>query len=112
MHMKHMAEVFGNLEWWKLEPAHHLILNQEDMATKRMVLARTPEKKLAVAYLPDNNQITIRMSEFPHPMQVRWFDPKTGQNRFSGNNVPNTNSQTFIRPDEWEDALLILSVIQ
>lgn len=109
LHMKHMAYFFNDLEWWKLEPAHELILKQAEKPTQRMVLALTPEKDLAVAYLPDNPQIELKMSDFPGSMKHRWFNPQTGEYTSLQESIPNTGTHAFQHPDGWEDALLVLS---
>ena len=106
--MKHMAEFFRRMDWWRLEPHHDLILNQTNDATKRMVLAKSAPGDLAVAYLPDNPAITIEMSAFPAPMRWRWFNPKTGESQRGEGSASNTGEKTFERPAGWEDALLVL----
>jgi hypothetical protein len=106
--MKHMAEFFRRVEWWRLEPRHDLILNQTDDATKRMVLAKSAPGDLAVAYLPDNPAIAIEMSSFPAPMWCGWYNPKTGASQRDERSVSNTGETTFERPAGWEDALLVL----
>ncbi len=107
--MKHMAEFFGGIEWWRLEPCPELIRNQPDDWTRRMVMAKTAQSDLAVAYLPDNSSIRIDLKPFSTPMQTRWHNPKTGE-RLSGEPVSNAGESTFSRPAGWEDALLVLSV--
>lgn len=109
LHMKYMADFFNGLEWWRLEPAHEIILNQPEKPTERMVLAATPEKDLAAAYLPSNEQIKIQMAAFPRAMQFRWFNPQTGQYSDPKESAPNIGEQGFKRPGGWEDALLVLS---
>ncbi|HEY5911349.1 MAG TPA: DUF4038 domain-containing protein [Verrucomicrobiae bacterium] len=106
--MKHLADFFRGLEWWRLEPHHDVILNQADDPTKRMVLAKSAAGDLAVAYLPDNPAITIEMSSFPAPMRWRWFNPATGEAQGSQDSTDRPGQKTFQRPSDWEDALLVL----
>ena len=107
--MKHMAEFFGGIEWWRLEPCHELILNQPKDWTHRMVMAKTAKGDLAVAYLPDDPSITIDMKSFRAPVQTPWHNPKTGEH-LRGESIPNSGAGTISRPAGWEDALLVLSV--
>ena len=94
--------------WWKLEPHHDLITNQTNDATKRMVLAKSSAGDLAVAYLPDNPVITIKMTAFDVPMRCDWYNPKTGAWERGQQSANATGENTFERPAGREDALLVL----
>jgi Protein of unknown function (DUF4038)/Putative collagen-binding domain of a collagenase len=106
--MKHMAEFFSGLDWWRLEPRHDLILNQPNDWTKRMVLARSATSDLAVAYLPDNAAITIDLSGFPAAIWWRWFNPRSGDAQEGRGSVSHAGQKMFERPAGWEDAVLVL----
>lgn len=106
--MKYLAEFFGGIDWWRLEPCPELIRDQPEDPTLRMVMAKTTEGDLAVAYLPDNPSVRIDMKPFPTPMQTRWQNPKTGA-QLAGEAIPNAGESTFSRPSGWEDALLVLA---
>ena len=110
--MKHMAEFFSALDWWRLEPHHEFIVNQTNDPAKRMVLAKSESGDLAVAYLPDNPAITIEMSKFSGAMWWRWVNPKTGDTQRGQGTASNTGSKTFERPAGWEDALLVLRPVK
>jgi hypothetical protein len=107
--MKLMAEFFGRLDWWRLEPCHELIRNQPENWLRRMVMAKTATGDLAVAYLPDNPSITINPQSFRTTMRTRWFNPKTGEEQARNETVANSADATLNRPAGWEDALLVLS---
>lgn len=107
--MKHMAEFFSGIEWWRLEPCHELILNQPEDWTRHMVMAKAAKGDLAVAYLPDNSSIKINMQSFPGPMRMHWHNPKTGEQLAGEQAIPNREESTLRRPAGWEDALLVLS---
>ena len=107
-HMKYMSEFFSALHWWTLEPRHDLVRNQAESWMQKMVLAKSPVGDLAVAYLPDNAEITIDMHAFPAPMRAEWFHPTTGVHQTIPRTVPRTGLHTFSRPANWEDALLVL----
>ncbi len=108
MEMKHLAVLFASLDWWRLEPRHDLVANQTNDATRRMVLAKSAAGDLAVAYLPDNPGIALKMSGFPTPMRCGWFNPRTGASQRGERSVSNAGEKTFERPAGWEDALLVL----
>jgi len=73
--MRHLHDFLAAIEWWRLEPAHELILNQPEDITKRMVLAKTPENDLVVAYLPGNEGIELDTSKLRETVAQQWFDP-------------------------------------
>ncbi|HUV67064.1 MAG TPA: DUF4038 domain-containing protein [Sedimentisphaerales bacterium] len=115
--MTYFFEVFSSLEWWRLEPAHELVLNQPAAPTTvddpawltRMVMAKTHNGDLGVAYLPDNAQIQVDMSAFPAAMAANWFDPMTGKYEAVSGAIPAERPHTFVRPSGWEDAVLVLT---
>jgi len=106
--MTHLAALFEDLEWWKLEPHHELILNQSQDWTTRMVLAKSGDGDLAVAYLPDNDTIKLDMRPFSGPIVRRWFNPQTGEYQNEENALRNSSEMTVDRPRGWEDAVLVL----
>ena len=108
--MKYMAEFFGGIEWWRLEPSHELIRNQPDDWTRRMVMAKSADGDLAVAYLPDNPSIDIDMQPFQDAMRVRWHNPKTGEQIVGDETASYDDSPAFSRPAGWKDALLLFSI--
>ncbi|MBN2133134.1 MAG: hypothetical protein JW741_26775, partial [Sedimentisphaerales bacterium] len=107
-HMKYMSEFFHAIAWWTLEPRHDLVLGQPDDWMQRMALAKSASGDLAVAYLPDNAEITVNMQAFPAPMRARWFNPITGEYHTVPDVIAVTDRHTFARPSGWQDALLLL----
>lgn len=108
-HMKHMSEFFGVIRWWTLEPCPELVLGQPADWLRKKAVARSASGDLAVAYLPDNAEITVDMTPFPAPMQADWFDPRTGVYQAIPEPVPVTRRHMFAPPDGWQDALLLLT---
>jgi hypothetical protein len=114
--MTYFFEMFSSVDWWRLEPAHELIVNQPAAPTTiddpawltRMVLAKTPNGDLGVAYLPDNARIQVDMTPFPTAMQAKWFNPVSGKYDSISAAIPADRPHTFTRPSGWEDAVLIL----
>jgi hypothetical protein len=114
--MTYFFEMFFSIDWWRLEPAHELILNQPSAPTAvddpawltRMVMAKTPNGDLGVAYLPDNPLIQVDMTAFPTAMQAKWFDPVIGKYAPVSAAIPTDRPHTFVRSTGWEDAVLLL----
>ncbi|MFZ1984480.1 MAG: DUF4038 domain-containing protein [Desulfatitalea sp.] len=110
-HMEFLHELVSSrgLKWFQLAPSDpDLVMNNPaTVGTKTMVMAVTPDKKLAVAYLPDNSEIKLNMAPFPQSMKGQWFNPMTGKYRPVIDPIP---KGTFKRPDGFEDAVLVLSL--
>jgi len=96
--MRYLRDFFAGIEWWRLEPAHALIANQASENTNEMVLAKSANGDLAVAYLPNNDEIQIDMSAFPSPMRGRWFNPTNGVYSAVSQLIINTGTQTVVTP--------------
>jgi hypothetical protein len=108
-YLMYMADFFNRIEWWKLEPDHeHLIQNQVDNYRQRMLLAKSDDNDLAVAYLPDNQRIEIDMSGFSSPMKATWYRTTTGTYRNVPNMVMNRGVHAFDKPSGWQDAVILL----
>lgn len=96
--MQYLHDFLAAIEWWKLEPAHELIRNQPDEVTRRMVLARLPGRDVAVAYLPDNDEIEVDLSAFSAPVVASWFDPVRGRSLPPTGRLPNQGQRRLSRP--------------
>jgi hypothetical protein len=107
--MKFMADFFGAIPWWTLEPAHALVKNQSNEWMQKMVVAKSASGDLGVAYLPNNAEIVIDMKAFPADMSAKWFNPLTGKYEAVAGTIPATGPHAFARPAGWEDAVLALT---
>lgn len=105
--MQHLHDFLAALEWWRLEPAHHLIRNQPEDVTRRIVLARTAAGDFAVAYLPDNEVVEIDVSAFPGPLAARWFDPVRGVYSAASERINNQGTHRFTPPAKSDWVLLL-----
>ncbi len=104
-----MHDFFRSIEWWKLAPSHHLILNQAENDTLKMAVSITPDKNQLLAYLPDNPEIELNLSALSGKFTGQWFNPATGI--YIPINVPVNPSGmvAFRRPEGWEDAVLLIT---
>lgn len=105
--MKYMHDFFDSMSWWTLRPAHSMIKNQATVNTKKMALAKSDTGDLAVAYLPDNNSIKIKMGGFPAEMTGKWFNPTSNQYKEITGIIPNSGTYTFSRPSAGDWLLLL-----
>jgi hypothetical protein len=108
--MRHLHDFLASIPWWRLEPAHELIRNQPSEATRRMVLARTVDRDLAVAYLPDNETIEIDLSKFRFPLTACWFDPVRGEYHPIAEKIERRATNRFKPPAKGDWVLLLRSL--
>jgi arylsulfatase A-like enzyme len=107
--MQYLMEFLNNYQWWRLGPQPELILSQQPAEwVDRMVLAATDSNDLAIAYLPNNAQISVDMSAFDNAMLATWFDPVNNIYQTVQGAIAPAGTFTFIKPAGWQDAVLIL----
>lgn len=99
--MTHLRDFFAAIDWWKVEPAHHRVRNQSAEPLHRMVASHIRDGSLVIAYLPDSSTIELDLDGVGPRWQAEWYNPATGKY------IPALNtSNTFTRPDGWDDAVL------
>lgn len=106
--IKHLAEFFGGIAWATLEPRHELVPYQATDPMRRLAVAASPAGALLVAYLPDNDGITLNLAGFPESLRGRWFNPLSGEFRDAAGSAPQFGLRTFPKPSGWQDAVLLL----
>ena len=106
--MKHLEELFTSLEWWRLAPDSDLVADQPGkVAADRFIAAsRSEAGDLAVVYIPEGGNVTLRMDRMKFPVMAEWFDPATGWRKSAGK-VENKGVRQFEVSGLW-DSLLIL----
>jgi hypothetical protein len=76
----------------------------------RTTAAATPDKRLAVAYLPVQRALTVQAGALTGPrLRVDWFEPATGQ-RLAGGTLHAEGSVTLMPPFAEDSVLTIESV--
>jgi hypothetical protein len=103
-----MHVFFKSIDWWKLEPRHDLILNQEKNDTLKIVASVSTDNKMLLAYLPDNPVLEIDLSGFSGNLTGKWLNPVSGGYLPLDSAVVPSPKVIFRRPTGWEDALLEL----
>lgn len=73
---------------------------------ERAASARTPDRRLGVAYLPDARPVTLDASAFAGTVRLTWWDPATGSSRDAGTWKPSTGDKRMTYPFG-SDAVLI-----
>jgi hypothetical protein len=87
-----MLKLFADRPWFRLVPdrAHRVVTSGYGTfaagvnpgSSDYVTAAATPDRKLAVAYLPNGGKITVDMARFPGRVTARWYDPANG--RYAG----------------------------
>ena len=101
-----LVRFFASLPWYKLVPdqTHRLVTSGFGTPTSTglvsnsdyVTVARNPNRRLAVVYLPTPRTITVDMGMFNAPVIARWFDPTDGRYRPATQGlIPNTGSREF-----------------
>ncbi|MDX2185992.1 MAG: DUF4038 domain-containing protein [Opitutaceae bacterium] len=110
--MTRLRALFGEFEWWSLEPRPECVLGNHSVPEARQALACNPEGTLAVAWLPNGGRIRLAASIVPQAPHVTWFDPLTAR-RVPGIATKavdenGTASFVFESPSDLSEAVLIL----
>ena len=89
--MRYLVRLFSGQPWFRLVPdqAHKIVTAGYGASTPTanvgssnyVTTAATPDKKLAVSYLPNGGTLTIDMARFAGRVRGRWYDPTTGRFR-------------------------------
>lgn len=80
--MKHLAEFFGSVDWWKLRPASAaVVVNNPGVqsAPKFIAGAKSDDKELMLVYVPSERTVEIKLDLMPPSPNVTWFNPRTGE---------------------------------
>jgi len=89
--LRYVTKLFGSNRWFELRPdQRHLLVtagygtfqtsglthvNDSDYVTA----ARTPDGRLALAYLPISRPVTVDLSRMSSRVRARWYDPTSGR---------------------------------
>ena len=129
--MAWVKALFEPRAWFNLVPdqKHELVVagygtfdgeshegNHYVMTSDYVTAGRTPNGRLAIAYLPSLRPLKIELSRMSGPVTARWYDPSRGTFlAISGSPFPNTGQSYFIPPgnnaDGDGDWLLVLEAL-
>ena len=124
--MGYLKSLFASRPWYNLVPdqTHTAVtqgygtytaggyLSDSDYAA----VARTPDGKLLMAYLPTARTVTVDMTRMSGPARARWFDPTDGTYAtIAGSPFANTGARQFVSPgsnnDGDQDWVLVLETL-
>ena len=99
--MKHVADLFGSIEWWRLRPLPELVLNQPQDLQSYISAAASEERDLVLVYLPRGHDVKLKLDFLAPGLQGEWFSPRSGE----GQPVDGAN---YSAPDD-QDWVLVLT---
>lgn len=105
--MTYLKRFFEGIEWWRLQPAPELILNNPTDTINIMAAAKSITGDLLVAYLPDNPAIELDMQNLAAGLSGKWFNPVTGKSIPVKEDLNHAGSQKFMRPGNGDWVLLL-----
>ena len=78
--MRHLANLFEAIEWWRLVPAPELLVVQpgEQARGRFVTAAKSPQGDLIVVYIPEDRELSLNLAGLPDDLSALWFDPRTG----------------------------------
>ncbi|HEX7069220.1 MAG TPA: DUF4038 domain-containing protein [Rhodothermales bacterium] len=77
--MRHVAELFERIPWWRLRPDPELVVGQSPDPARFIGAARTPDALNAVVYLPRGGEVTLDRRRISTGTQATWFNPRDGR---------------------------------
>jgi hypothetical protein len=106
--MKHVAEGFTAIEFWRLRPAPEALIDQPGVAdaAQHIAVSSSAEGDLLVAYAPASPVIALRSSAVPAGTAT-WMNPRTGE-RSAATGVAEKDVTRFTAPGAG-DWLLVVS---
>ena len=112
--MARWGAFFRGLPWGNFVPdvGHEVVTAGlgEARGLDRVTAAATPDRRLAVAYLPAHRAVTVATSNLTGPrLSVEWFEPATG--RRVGGGLLVTEGPATLTPPFPEDAVLTLASV-
>jgi hypothetical protein len=86
--IRYLAKFLAGRPWFRLVPDQsHLIVTKgygtfsstgDVESSDYVTTAATPDRRLAMAYLPVGGTVSVNMARFAGPVQSQWFDPANG----------------------------------
>jgi len=104
------TRLFAGRPWYRLVPdiRHGLVVGgygafdptANTNASTYVTAARTPDGRLAIAYVPSGAPIIVDMSRMAGPTRAQWYDPTDGRYRPSADRLRNAGRRQFVPPGQ------------
>ena len=104
--LPHLRQLLEENEWWNWERSQGSIIEGGSKGATIKAAVKTRDNSRMLVYFPERNHATIQ-NETGKNVKVSWFNPGNGEKASAGK-LKKDQSMSFIPPEEWEDAVLIL----
>lgn len=107
--LRHLADIFTELDWWRLRPDPSLVADQPGRGDvhKYVLAARSAEADLAVVYAPGGGTVALHTASLPAAVAAIWHDPRTGEAQSASGTKEADDITRFTAPDA-QDWVLVL----
>jgi Protein of unknown function (DUF4038)/Putative collagen-binding domain of a collagenase len=105
----YLVRLLERLHWYRLVPdIHHRIVvdgygkfdpTSNVLSSDYVTAAATRNGRLALAYLPNGETVSLNLGRFTGRVRVRWFDPTNGRFRGSGARRPHQGLARLTAPN-------------
>lgn len=105
----YLVRLLERLHWYRLVPdIHHRIVvdgygkfdpTSNVLSSDYVTAAATRNGRLALAYLPNGETVSLNLGRFTGRVRVRWFDPTNGRFRGSGARRPHRGLARLTAPN-------------
>ncbi|MEO0734984.1 MAG: DUF4038 domain-containing protein, partial [Bacteroidota bacterium] len=75
----HLGRLLETLPYWELAPDFQLLRGAPNSSGREVILARTQDAGLVLAYTPYGDVMRIPRDQIPANFKAKWFDPRTGK---------------------------------
>lgn len=79
--VRYLKQFFDGIDFWRLRPAPQMLTKQPgDQSPERYVaIAKSVEGDFAVAYIPSDRMIEVKLDQLPTRPQINWMNPRDGK---------------------------------
>ncbi|HTD65713.1 MAG TPA: DUF4038 domain-containing protein, partial [Candidatus Limnocylindria bacterium] len=97
----HLVNFFTSIEFNQLRPLPGAVVNNpgNQSARKYIAAARSEKKDVTIVYVPEERTVEILLASLPPSPEVKWFNPRTGENSAAVAVITDTTAQ-FPTPSE------------
>ena len=107
--MKHVAQFFGSIDFWRLRPAPAMVRIQPGaQAPARFVAAAATEHRdLVVLYVPEDRSVEVKLGAITSLPAAEWFNPRTGARSRAPVAASGPDALLFTTPGEGDWLLVV-----
>ena len=112
-HLKVFREVITSIDgWWTMTPDASILVEGSGREESPNVAARAAGGEWILVYLSEPTAVSIQLDALTGSGEAHavWIDPITGD-RAPGEQLSSRGVGSFVCPEGWEDALLLIEAV-